>query len=264
MKRKFYIIAHNPDTVDDAIAALKEGANALGPDIAFDDGELWVYHRTALTPSHGEGDPTLKEYCQGLARFLLANPAHGLALIAWDMKNVEDPGFDFQKVRDIIQTDFLDVLAAAKAKPVAMLFTHADNHDYLLKEVRPHMVSNWGFGLDQHDSPTEVDAIFNGNGFSYCYADGTSFFAGNTMNYLEQVKVAIALRDGGNSFSFVYGWTVNSEAKLAAYLDAGVDGIITDEIVRLRSMIDGKYADRFELATVYDDSFGADAQLPLS
>lgn len=256
-KRKFYIIAHNPNTVDQAMAALQEGANALGPDIMYDENEFWVYHRTFFTPYPGENALTLKEYCSQLAARLSENPTHGLALIVWDMKNVENQGFEFHKVKDIIKANFKHAgTPSAHLRALPMLFTHADNYSYLLQQVAPSLQRKWALGIDELDAPEAIYRAFKGNGFSYSYANGISFFAGNTMNYITDIQDAIALRDTKNSFSMVYGWTVNSVDRMAAYLDTGVDGIITNRPAQLKALIDSDYADRFEMATRTDNPFG--------
>jgi hypothetical protein len=43
MKRKFYIIGHNPNYISQAQNALKNKANALEPDIVYKNGDFWVY-----------------------------------------------------------------------------------------------------------------------------------------------------------------------------------------------------------------------------
>jgi len=42
MPRKFYLIAHNPNKVDEAVACLRGGANALEPDVYFENGDFYV------------------------------------------------------------------------------------------------------------------------------------------------------------------------------------------------------------------------------
>ena len=94
--RKFYIIAHNPDSVNDAISALQNKANALEPDITYRDGQFWVYDT-----NWNNNVQNLGTYCNGLATFLIqnrSNPNINLALIAWDMKSSGDSHFDFWRI----------------------------------------------------------------------------------------------------------------------------------------------------------------------
>jgi hypothetical protein len=254
-KRKFYIIAHNPNTVDDAMDALQKGANALGPDIACHDGEFRVHHKMFLDQFPGPRDPSLKDYCMELATRLSEDPDHRLTLIVWDMKNVDNSDFAFQKLRDIIEENFVDVLAAAHLKEVPMLFTHANDYNYMVQEVGPWLRPKWALGIDELDRPFDMDTVFRKKGFCYSYAHGISFFAGNTLRYMKEIKEAIAMRDAGNSFSFVYSWSVFGRAKMKAYLEAGVDGMVTRRVGRLKALIEGEYADRYDLATSDDNPF---------
>jgi hypothetical protein len=110
--RKFYIIAHNPDSVDEAINALQNKANALEPDIAFRDGQFWVYDPD-VSGSWNNNVQNLGTYCNGLASFLIENQNNAninLALIAWDLKNSENSNFDFGNILQIIDQHLTNVL----------------------------------------------------------------------------------------------------------------------------------------------------------
>lgn len=49
MKRKFYIIAHNPNSVIDSLQALKDGANSLEPDVHCIDNKFYVGEKSSGT-----------------------------------------------------------------------------------------------------------------------------------------------------------------------------------------------------------------------
>ncbi|GEM_PF-4873625 len=52
MKRKFYIIGHNPNTVHDAYACLMQGANAIEPDVHYDASKAFYVNQNCFL----EGD----------------------------------------------------------------------------------------------------------------------------------------------------------------------------------------------------------------
>ena len=79
--RDFYIIGHNPNTVNDAMNYLRAGANALEPDVHFTNGDFYMGEGTTST------DLSLTAYLQGLAGQLAIAPTMVPALIMFDTKN---------------------------------------------------------------------------------------------------------------------------------------------------------------------------------
>src|SRR5438045_3782893 len=94
-KRPFYIIANNPNTIEEAREFLNNGANALEPDIVYADGQFYVTHNQHLSYKN---IPTLTDYLRDLKVLLLAEQ-HNLALIIWDIKTTN---FDPNHFMDIV------------------------------------------------------------------------------------------------------------------------------------------------------------------
>lgn len=86
MKRKFYIIGHNPNSVKNAIQCLKEGANAIEQDIRYlpqYEEMFFVYDLVTLNRKQN----TLRDYLIGLSA-ALNNETLNLALLAFDLKPI--------------------------------------------------------------------------------------------------------------------------------------------------------------------------------
>src|SRR5262245_55494990 len=117
--RPFYNVAHNPNTVAEAIEALDHGANALGPDVmrfaggaifngtlvnsTAGDSGLFMYHDNVLLPTRMP--TTLESYLDAL--HTAAKQGKNLALIEFDIKSptAEYLGVHgFKKLSDAVAT----------------------------------------------------------------------------------------------------------------------------------------------------------------
>src|SRR5690242_15838466 len=116
-KRPFFIIGHNPNTIEEAHEFLQNGANALEPDIVYADGQFYICHTPLLSEINS---PTLKEYLQALKALLLAEK-YNLALMIWDIKTTN---FDPNQFMEIVKENF----SGEPCDGVTMLITNADDH----------------------------------------------------------------------------------------------------------------------------------------
>src|SRR5580704_4043143 len=87
--RPFYVVAHNPNSISQVLAALDAGANAIEPDInVYQDRptELCVAEVPLLDPDNGApaNAPLLSEYLTQLHDIAIRNPQ--LALVVLDCK----------------------------------------------------------------------------------------------------------------------------------------------------------------------------------
>ena len=257
-KRKFYIIGHNPNTVDDAIKNLRAGANALEPDIHFDvdyDGSFYVYHNQWPYPDSGVS--TLKQYLQGLGQELKKDPSLNLALIAFDIK--PPYGFNINDLYTLIRNEFSNEFSGT------VILTTSGEWDgrNLLANVQ-HQHSNEAVGIDQNTTASVSNNFFNPLKINYTYADGISIdvevgdLYPTADEYFSQIGNAVKLRDAGNSFKMVYAWTVNSIDDMQKYLDNNVDGMIVDlnDIQDLVTLLKSdKYSGVYEIAKNGDNPF---------
>jgi hypothetical protein len=257
MARRFYLIGHNPNSVDAAARCLEAGANALEPDVCYEPKEdtFYVHERIPLVPTWIllllRKRLTLQQYLDGL-RTYLAQSGRGsqLALIAFDLKPPYT--YDINVLGTVVHANF-----GVHFPKVAILATVSDPRDMAwLANLDPNGTPR-AVGVDDHATPEEVNEFFRTRPVRYTYANGTSVPLLPTTCYLGDVRKAITLRanDPGPGFRLVYAWTVNSERSMTAFLDSDVDGLITDKIEKLRDLLQTKYAATYVLATADHNPF---------
>src|SRR3569832_497825 len=105
-KRKFYIIAHNPNTLAEVEAFLQAGANALEPDVCFDAGKperFFVSHGT-IGSNTIDAEHSLVTNLRWLRAMLTdASKGYDRALIAFDVKT---PTFDINEFLRVVFENF--------------------------------------------------------------------------------------------------------------------------------------------------------------
>lgn len=231
MPRPFYLIAHNPNSVNDAVKCLQQGANAIEPDVLFKENDFYVMEVIPIWSSlfpPGKG-PRLADYLMQLQEKIIASQGTDkplkLSLILFDTKNID---------RYNVNTLFEVVRAHFNLPDVRWVVT-TGSKKYLPAFARfiPN-AANEMVGIDGACSAGDADIFFQGRKMNYTYANGTSLPLITTTApvYLNQIKSAIQLRDSDQKTkpTLVYAWTVNNANSMRAYLRLGVDGIITDKI----------------------------------
>src|SRR5215213_2864132 len=98
-RRPFYIIAHDPNSIEEAKKYLELGVNALEPDIVHAEGKFYVTHNPHLSY---DNIPTVQQYL-GQLKELLLDDQYNLALIIWDIK---DTDFDLNEFMAIVKENF--------------------------------------------------------------------------------------------------------------------------------------------------------------
>jgi hypothetical protein len=249
MARKFYIIGHNPNTVQDAIRVLKQGANAIEPDIRYlpeYNEKFFVYDLATENPKNH----TLKDYLTNLAAALKKERNLNLALIAFDLK----PSYSKQMESSslVFMKEFFAQLNEYFFKnytPVPVLITVGDpSGRQLLATAKPYLKADQAVGVDEGDTPRSMLDFFSKAQIPCTYANGTSSPIASPEKYIRFVKDAIALREQTNELKLVYTWTVNSLKTMRSFADIEVDGMITDKVPRLKKLIEAEYAGKLELA----------------
>jgi hypothetical protein len=237
--RQFFIIGHNPNKVSDAMNYLQAGANALEPDIHSINGTYYMGEGTTST------DLSLVDYLSGLGLALQTNLALTPALIMFDTKNSNG---NIQSLFDCIQTNFS---AQFPDTVITVTRSQAQEDEFTFFAPGATILSpNRALGVDEHTEPEYVDSFFKTlNVPNYTYADGISILAPLLAGLFKpRIERAVALRDGGNSFKFVYSWTLDSTGDITEFLDLNPDGLITDSPAALKEILINQYADKYELA----------------
>ena len=226
-KQDFYIIAHNPNTLREAEDFLKAGANALEPDICFDEnkpGHFFVSHGTfgsnPFTPEN-----SLVTYLTGL-RKLITDPQNNfnLALIAFDTKT---PSFDINKFINLVFDNFSSFPIC---DGVAILITVGSLSNIGFLNAYDQTKGTVTVGIDEEKTPKDVDAGFKAGGQKrFTYANG-SIIPDIKFGLFKSIMKAKGLqaRGKGDSFKLIYAWVLNRESSIRSYLDLHIDGLIVD------------------------------------
>lgn len=248
MPRKFYIIGHNPNSVDDAIQCLRDGANAIEPDIRYlpeYDEKFFVYDLATDNPKRH----LLKDYLIGLAAALKVEQLN-LALILFDLKPsysvvMEDKGLAYMKEFFKQLNDYF----FSNYKSIPVLLTVGDpSGKPLLVTAKSYLQTNQAVGVDEGDTPVNVATFFNNQQMPCSYANGTSSPFSSPEKFMKIIKDAVALKKQSNNLKLVYTWTANALKTMRDFIDAGVDGMITDNVSKLKGVIDNEYPNEVTLA----------------
>jgi hypothetical protein len=234
--RPFYVIGHNPNTLEMAELALLSGANALEPDVIVlpagavgfpfllpDPPGLVVYHDnvslTARVPL------TLEDYLEGV--HALAKIHKHLALIQLDVKPQAAKRENGQKILDAIRQhlNYDDVMLnviinVGYRVPDAQLFT----------DIYSQLNEREGVSVDGEDDPTLVVAALDAANFgNIAFGDGT---LGPGPNLPKAIDWGAFLRASwGLPRTIADVFTIANGPMMDFFIEAGTDGIIPDHFI---------------------------------
>jgi hypothetical protein len=245
-QRPFYIIGHNPNTVSDALDCLARGANAIEPDVHFwpRENQFAVYH------SNPADVPTLEAYLGNLDLALRKSPElqRRLALIAFDIKTFN---FDLKRFFDIVRSSF-----TLSNPQVSVLVTVANRSEIpFLHTITGFQNKNEAIGIDEDGPPSQFFPSLLSKGLNVAYANGST--VRDPWRYEFDFKAAVRQR-GTRGLKFVYAWSVNGAYAMKSLLDLkfGIDGMITDEIEKLKALVESNpYKSRYRIANNEDKPF---------
>jgi hypothetical protein len=221
--RPFYIIGHNPNTIDEVKKYLKAGANAIEPDVI-----VYKHDENQLCFSHSKGDkdaPSLVDFLKGLHQVAKDNPK--LALVYFDIKpEAQKPDFVWslrEAVRTHLNTDGVKLFVTYTIAEIP------DDDEDPFARIANDLHDNEALMIDEENDPEEVKSYFQRYPTltNRCFGNGISFdFSGNEVyNIRGSIKKAVTMRE---SFCFIAVWTVNDKNDQKTYIDYGVDGILVD------------------------------------
>jgi len=216
------VIGHNPNTIEDVVAALDAGANAIEPDVnvfADSPSELCISH------SRGDGDaPPLRQYLSDLREVALAHPE--LALVVFDCKEpvaTSEHGWALlSAIRELLTPDTdLNVIISVGSRQLASIF------DDIKGDLRPRE----GAMIDADNSPgADSEWVFAGVA-NQCYGNGiTDAVRASVLSphIRPSIELACGLKAGKGYIKFIYTWCVGFDdpESMREYIRIGVDGII--------------------------------------
>jgi len=233
--RPFYIYAHNPNTLEEAEQALKDGANALEPDImdlpdgAYDLGSstadpagLVMYHDNVYITTRIP--LTLNQYLEGIHGLAVKFPQ--LALVAFDVKTPAATAARGVEILNSIRNHLnygpvnLNVIISVASRDDAGIF------DNLLAPGT--LGPREAVQIDQEDDAAEIVQHFFDLGFSgnIGYGDGTATQGPNLPRAMD--KAAFLRASIGFPQSVTYVYTLANESSEHSFINGGADGIIPE------------------------------------
>lgn len=249
MPKKFYIIGHNPNTLEEAEEYLSNGANGIEPDICYHPDKpekFYVHEDIDFIPDviedifRGEYI-NLKEYLTDLKKLLKENPDFDLKIIDFDLK--PDYSYDINELYKIIRENFSEEFPDVK---ILTTISTPDAMNFLANVKSQRM--NEAVGVDEHTEPEEVHNFFKDRNFNYTYAAGSAFFSPGREKFVDRIQRALKLC-GNNGFKFVHAWCINDEEHMRTYLDMNpsINAILTDNPKKLKELITSDYSDKFTM-----------------
>jgi hypothetical protein len=249
MIQKFYIIGHNPNTVPKAIRCLRDGANAIEPDIRYlpqYKEKFFLYDLATLNRKQH----TLKDYLIELSEALTKEKLN-LALLAFDLKPIGQAYSERDSL--VYMNEFFSQLNEYFFRTytsVPLLLTVGKpSGKALLASAKPWLTVNQAVGIDAGDSLQNAITFFTNQHMPFSFAAGTSSPFSSLKKFQPIIKEAIARKQQTNELKLVYTWTANSLETMRDFINLGVDGMITGRISRLKTLVETEYHDRIELAT---------------
>lgn len=236
--QKFYIIAHNPNTIADVTAFLDAGANALEPDIcvsAGKPGKYFVSHdhlagSNPFTPEH-----SLVTYLTHLRRLLTAKGNKwNLALIMFDYKDPVDG--DINELMKIIHENFGKFPICSG---VAIGVTVGKIADAGTLVWYDHNIANAAIGIDEEKIVADVASLFEtASQPSFSYANGI-IKTGIKPGVFKSMLDAKFQQSKSPGLKLVYTWILELESSLIDFLELHIDGIIVnlDTVQKLKTIL---------------------------
>lgn len=245
--RPFFNIAHNPDSIERLDEALAQGANALGPDLMFSPllpTQVAVAHpallfNTACT-SDTDGRADLETYLMHLNHH-----APGIAIL-WDIKpnagawiegDCENVTQDYAGYAEAIKSigmranfDWSHSIASVPTLDMVEIFNHlmplptGTSVDGLTTLASDHPLSTWTIPAQNHQ------LTWSGLGISVYTLRSVGAWA-------RPVAGLVRSRDTQDYPKKINFWTVSKAWEMRRMLDFGVDGLITDDVATLRTIV---------------------------
>jgi hypothetical protein len=265
-----WIMGHNTNSIEQVIAALDQGANAVEIDVtayAHDLSQLCIDHAGIMGNDPGGKDaPAFAPFLHELRKVVDARPE--LCMVLFDLKPPASlPDFGpvmMPAIRDILTAGttlsiILSVAGVAAGQPGQPRGSTV--FDQISQDVR----AREGFMIDADGDVDHVVAFFADDLHvaRFGYGNGTAFplLDEGAMSYRAPVEKACWMRATQGRPCFVEAWTVNSVDNLKLYLGLGVNGLICDRhgIERARQLLQqGDLGQRYRLAQRSDDPLAPD------
>jgi Glycerophosphoryl diester phosphodiesterase len=221
--RPFYVIGHNPNTIEDVMDALKGGANALEPDVAVTNcngQDILIDFDTDLgIPSHC-GELQFVDWCDAVNTIAQTNK--NLAMVLIDIKEEASATPTGAKIMDIVRNH----LNTNGVNLNIIYSTPKTNYGTVFELMYSKLNEREGVQFDGNDSPwVAVDYFFNhGYANNIGYGDGTSIQYGPLARIMDRAVFLRAAIGYPRVVSDVF--LIDLADSMRHFINSGVDGMI--------------------------------------
>jgi glycerophosphoryl diester phosphodiesterase len=247
--RPFYVVGHNPDKIDDIVAALDAGANAVEPDVnIYEDHQdkLCISETGTLDGDEGgdEDAPSLAVFLDQLHGVALQRPE--LALIVFDCK----PKAATPELGDRLLQEIRSRLTCDNDLNVIISVSSLD-YKAIFDQIKNKLGPREGLMVDSENDPIAVSNFFTQAGVnnqSYGNGIAAEFSAPTLSPHIRpSLELACETRAANGRTKFIYVWTLRDPDKMREFIRIGVDGIIAGStpstfeagaVIKLRALID--------------------------
>jgi hypothetical protein len=257
--RPFYVFGHNPNTVADAEIALSQGANALEPDITLapcgsaNPLDNLVNWDSSFPNRDGKcGDTKLTAWLDGVHDLAFK---YELVLVVFDVKSsaaTAENGLAILKaIRDHLNHGSVNVSV------IISVATRNDGKVFdsiIGPRASVQLGPREGVQIDEENNVDDILRYFfvdQGYSRNIGYGDGTAGPGPHLFTAIDKAAWSRAAIGYPRSVTYVYN--IKLASSMHAFIDAGVDGIISDDIPKLIGVL-RRRSDVF-LATRRDNPF---------
>jgi hypothetical protein len=223
LPRPFYVIGHNPNTIEDVMDALKGGANALEPDVAVTNcngQDILIDFDTELGIPSDCGELQFVDWCDAVNKIAKTNK--NLAMVLVDIKEQASAIGTGPKIMDIVRNH----LNTNGVNLNIIYSTAKTNYGTVFELMYSKLNDREGVQFDGNDSPwVAVDYFFNhGYASNIGYGDGTSFQYGPLARIMDRAVFLRAAIGYPRVVSDVF--LIDLEDSMRHFINSGVDGMI--------------------------------------
>jgi hypothetical protein len=261
LRHPVYIIAHNPNSPEEAEKVLALGVNGLEPDIHYDPRtrDLCISHSA---PGENDEPPSVPAYLRYVKSRLAQYP--GLSLMLFDIKlegefynevPIADWGMRLHEMaNDILGDENLAIIYSVSKTSQCGIF----------KKLGNALGTKEGLMIDQESEVDDViDALqpYISKGLrNTCYMDGRYAYLPD-IGMPANIKKAIERRSSTGLPRFVGAWVLYLESTIREYFKMGVDGmLVTDSSIKTAREVvaSEQFAGALRLAERNDNPFEND------
>ena len=260
-----WILGHNTNSIEEVIAALDQGANAVEIDVTayvHDLDALCIDHAGIMGDDPGRASaPAFEPFLRELREVADGRPE--LCMVEFDLKPPSSrPDFGpvmLSAIRDILTrgTTLSVILSVADVTT-----SHPDrpSGSSVFDRISGDVREREGFMIDSDDDVDGVADFFakklGVTRFGYGNGTAVPLLDEGARRYRAPIEKASWMRVVRGSPGFVEAWTVNRVENLQLYLRLGVNGLICDPdgIERVRDLLQQReLGERYRLARRSDD-----------